>query len=234
MQLVSLTSAQMQDVRERLCALPDGRAARGKRHRLATVLTIALAAVLAGSRGYTAIAEWAARLTQAQLKRLHARYNPRTERFAPPSEPTVRRVLQTVDAAAVDAAFGDWLLALADPDDAVAVDGKALRGAVREDGTHVHLLAAFLHDQGATVAQREIPAKTNEIPEIKPLLEPLALTGRVVTADALHTQRETARFLVEDKQAHDLLTVKENQPTRYADLSALTEAHFPPLRRDPR
>ena len=104
--------------------------------------------------------------------------------------------------------------------------------AEREDATRVHLLSAFLHGQGVTVAQREIPAKTNEIPEIKPLLEPLDLSARVVTADALHTQRETARFLVEDKQAHYLLTVKENQPTLYADLKALSEAHFPPARRD--
>jgi hypothetical protein len=234
MQSVSLTSAQMQDLQYRLRTLPDCRHARGQRHRLATVLSIALAAVLAGSRGYTAIAEWAAQLTQAQLKRLRARYNPRTARFEPPSEPTVRRVLQTVDIGAVDAAFGDWLLGIADGHDAVAVDGKTLCGAVRADGTQVHLLGAFLHGQGATVAQREIPSKTNEIPEIKPLLAPLNLTGRVVTADALHTQRETARFLVEEKKAHYLLTVKENQPTLYADLGALTEAHFPPPCRDSR
>jgi hypothetical protein len=234
MQSVSLTGAQMQDLQQRLRALPDGRGLRGQRHRQATVLTIASAAVLAGSRGYTAIAEWAAHLTQAQLKRLRARYNPRTARFEPPSEPTVRRVLQTVDVDAVDAALGDWLLGVADAHDAVAVDGKALRGAVRADGTQVHLLSAFLQGQGVTVAQREIPAKTNEIPEIEPLLAPLELTGRVVSADALHTQRETARFLVEDKKAHYLFTVKENQPTLYADLSALTEAHFPPPRRVPR
>jgi hypothetical protein len=234
MHSVSLTTAQMDDLQGRLRALPDGRRPRGQRHRLATVLTIAIAAVLAGSRGYTAIAEWAARLTQAQLKRLHARYHPLTNRFAPPSEPTVRRILQTIDVAAVDASLSHWLLGLADADDAVAVDGKVVRGAVRADGTQVHLLSAFLHDQGVTVAQREIPAKTNEIPELKPLLEPLDLAGRVVTADALHTQRETARFLVEDKQAHYLLTVKENQPTLYADLSALTAAHFPPWRRDTR
>ena len=130
-------------------------------------------------------------------------------------------------------------LGLADDGDAVTVDGKTLRGAVRcgavrEDGTQVHLLSAFLHGQGVTVAQCEIPAKTNEIPEIEPLLEPLDLGSRVVTADALHPQRETARFLVEDKQAHYLLTVKVNQPTRFADLSALSQAYFPPVRRDPR
>lgn len=120
----------------------------------------------------------------------------------------------------VDASLSDWLLGL-------AKDGKTLRGAVREDGTQVHLLSAFLQGQGVRIAQREIP-------QIKPLLAPLDLRGRVVTADALHTQRQSARFLGEDKQAHYLLTVKEHQPTRYADLSALQEAHFPPVRRDVR
>jgi hypothetical protein len=224
----------MADLHQRLRALPDRRHARGQRHRQPTVLTIAIAAVLAGSRGYTAIAEWAARLTQSQLRRLRARYNPRTACFEPPSEPTIRRILQSADVASIDASLSDWLLGLTEPGEAVAVDGKSLRRAVREDGSRVHLLSAFLQGQGVTVAQREIPAKTNEIPEIKPLLEPLELNGRVVTADALHTQRETARFLVEDKQAHYLLTVKENQPTLYADLQALTPAHFPPARRDPR
>ena len=234
MQRVSLTTAQMEDLQVRLRALPECRHARGQRHPQATVLTIAIAAVLAGSRGYTAIAEWAARLTQPQLKRLRARYNRRSGRCEPPSEPTIRRILQGIDVGHVDASLGDWLLGLTAADQAVAVDGKSLRRAMREDGTRVHLLSAFLQEQGVTVAQREIPAKTNEIPEIKPLLEPLELTGRVVTADALHTQRETARFLVEDKHAHYLLTVKENQPTLYADLEALAESHFPPLGRDPR
>jgi hypothetical protein len=234
MQRVSLSSAQMEDLQQRLRALPDHRHARGQRHRLPTVLTLAIAAVLAGSRGYTAIAEWAARLTQPQLKRLRARFNPRTERFEPPSEPTIRRILQSGDVAHFDASLSAWLLGHAQTDEAVAVDGKTLRGAVREDGRQVHLLSAFLQAQGITLTQREIPAKTNEIPELKPLLEPLPLRGRVVTADALHTQRETARFLVEDKQAHYLLTVKENQPTLYADLQALDTAHFPPVRQDPR
>jgi len=234
MQQVALSSAQMADLQQRLQSLPDCRHARGQRHRLATVLTLAIAAVLAGSRGYTAIAEWAARLTQAQLKRLRARFNPRTERFEPPSEPTIRRILQSGDVAHIDARLSDWLLGHTEADAPVAVDGKVMRGAVREDGSQVHLLSAFLQAHGITLAQREIAAKTNEIPELKPLLEPLPLQGRVVTADALHTQRESARFLVEDKQAHYLFTVKENQPTLYADLQALETAHFPPVRRDAR
>ncbi len=115
-------------------------------------------------RGYTAIAEWAARLTQSQLKRLRARYNPCTARFEPPSEPTIRRILQSADVARVDASLSDWLLGLTEPTAAVAVDGKTLRGAVREDASQVHLLSAFLHDQGITVAQREIPAEDQRDP----------------------------------------------------------------------
>ena len=90
---------------------------------------------------------------------LRARFNPRTQRFDPPSEPTLRRVLQTCDVPAVDASFSHWLLGVTHADDAVAVDGKALRGAIRANGTQVHLLSAFLQGQGITVAQREIPPK---------------------------------------------------------------------------
>jgi len=110
MQAVALTTAQLQDLQQRLSRVPTHRRPRGLRHREGTVLSIAIAAVLAGRRGYTALAEWAAELSQAHLKRLRARYNPRTQRFEPPSEPTLRRVLQSADVAAVDAVFRDWLL----------------------------------------------------------------------------------------------------------------------------
>lgn len=63
---------------------------------------------------------------------------------------------------------------------------------------------------------------------VKPLLAPLPLAGRVGTADALPTQVETARSLVEDKHAHYLFTVKDNQPTLNADIAGLQMEAFPP------
>lgn len=66
------------------------------------------------------------------------------------------------------------------------------------------------------LAQLRIPDKTNEIPCLREVLGPLGIEGAWVSADALHTQTETARFLVEDKKAHYLLTVKLNQPATYA------------------
>lgn len=105
---------------------------------------------------------------------------------------------------------------------ALAVDGKASRGARQADGRAVHLLSAMLHQQSAVVAQRDVAHKTNEITQLKPLLDPLNLRGWAVTLDALHAQRETARYLVEDKHAGYVFTaVKDNQPTLFARLDAL-------------
>jgi hypothetical protein len=230
MQSVTLTTAQMETLQERLRTLPDMRKARGKRHRLSTLLTIATAAVLSGARGYTAIAEWAGRLTQPQLRRLRARYSPSTQRFKAPSEPTLRRMLQHIDVEALEYTIGQWLFEVVPEADAVAVDGKRVRGASRGQDRRVHLISAFLHQQGATVASRQVGAKTNEISELGPLLEPLELTERVVTADAMHTQHETARFLVEDKRAHYVFTVKGNQGALFDAIADLNPAFFSPQR----
>ena len=68
---------------------------------------------------------------------------------------------------------------------------------------------------------------TNEITQFAPLLEPLDLTGCVITADALHTQREHAEFLVTTKKAHYILVVKKNQPGLYAQLKNLPWRNIP-------
>jgi hypothetical protein len=224
----ALTTTQLENLRQLLKSLPDCRQPRGVRHRYWTVLTIALAGVLCGAKSFLALGEYADQLTQAQLLRLGARFNKRTGRHAAPTESTLRRVLQASDADALDRALGGWLFEQAGAPRAIAVDGKTLRGARRPDGSQVHLLSAFLHQQGATIAQIEVGAKTNEIPEIKRLLEPLNISGVVVTGDALHTQKETARFIVEDKKADYLFTVKANQPTLLDDLAALDESDFSP------
>ena len=99
--------------------------------------------------------------------------------------------------------------------EAVALDGKTLRGARLDDGRKVHLVSVVTHEEATTVAQANVDTKTNEITVFRPLLGSLDLADVVVTADALHTQREHARFLVE-KGAHYIFGVKENQPTLLA------------------
>jgi predicted transposase YbfD/YdcC len=74
----------------------------------------------------------------------------------------------------------------------------------------------------AVLAQKDVDQKTNEITQVKPLLDDVDITGALVTADALHVQKDTARYVVEDKHADYLFTaVKDNQPSLFAALDAL-------------
>jgi predicted transposase YbfD/YdcC len=216
-----------------LAEVPDPRHRRGKRHGLTSLLLAAVAAVLAGARSFTAIAEWVADAPPGVLATLGVRCHPLTGVFSPPDESTIRRVLEAVDAAALDAAIGAWLagrLPAASGRRAVAVDGKAPRGTrhASADGQARHLLAAADQDTSAVLAQADVAGKTNEITCFAPLLEPLDLDGSVVTADALHAQRAHAEFLVGKKNAHYILTVKANQPTLRRQLSRLPWRHVPP------
>ena len=205
----------------------------------------------AGHDSPEAVAQWAAGCWQETLAVLGGRRDPWTRRIRPPSVRTFARVFERIDAEAFNVALYGYLAALpASPPGALpavtrhereqrraaraaaspglpglagqaAADGKTVRGAVRPDGSQVHLLSLFDVTSGCVRAQREIDAKTNEIPELAPAIAHLDLIGTVVTADALHTQAETARYLVEDKQAHYLMIIKGNQPSL---LAAVTEA----------
>lgn len=108
----------------------------------------------------------------------------------------------------------------------IAVDGKSLRGAVQDDGRAVHLFAALTHDERVVIGQEEVDHKTNEIKAFRPLLEGLDLVGCIVTADAMHAQRDHATFLVEDKHADFLLFVKENQPSLYDAIAGLKDEEW--------
>jgi predicted transposase YbfD/YdcC len=221
---------------ERLAVVPDPRDRRGLRHALVSVLALAAAAVLAGARSLTAIGEWAADAPQPVLVALGARRDPLTGTRHAPGEATMRRTLARVDGDALDAAVGAWLADRRRPPGpwrrrAVAVDGKSVRGAVGDRDRAVHLLAAMDHTDGAVLAQLEVDATTNEISRFQPLLAGLDLAGVVVTADAMHTQREAAEFLVTQKQADYLLIVKGNQPALHDQLRALPWRDIPVLDR---
>lgn len=216
------------DLRRRLLQIPEPRMARGIRHHKVSVLVISLCAILSNARSFAAIAEWAKGCSQNMLKRLGCRFNQKTKRYEPPSEPTIRRFLQKVESEAVDQALYGWLRTLSGKEVTVAVDGKTLKGARQDNGRQVHLLTAFLHQKGMVLAQRHIDSKTNEIPNLRPLLEPLDLKGCVITLDAFHTQKETARYLVEEKGADYLMTVKDNQANLKKDIEELQLGAFSP------
>jgi len=97
---------------------------------------------------------------------------------------------------------------------ALAVDGKCLRGSARTDGKPLQLLSAVSHRLRLTVAQEPVAEKSNQIPALQPLLRKLpsaALEGSLITADALHCQQESARFITQELGADYLFGLKGNQ-----------------------
>lgn len=206
-----------------LHSITDPRKPRGVRHSVATVVAIAICAALSGARSFCAIAEWTQSLSLSALRKLGSK------RPKPPSEPTIRRVLQCIDTEKFDAQIGEWVLdKIPLAGKAIAVDGKTLRGAHDVGQRPPHLLSAILHQEAVVIGQLAVEEKTNEIPKLKELLQPLPLADVVITADALHTQKNTARFLVEDKGADYLFIAKDNQPTLRQDIADLDLNAFPP------
>ena len=112
---------------------------------------------------------------------------------------------------------------------AVAVDGKERKGAKAGGRKKVHLLGAITHGTGLVIGQDKVAkaGKANEVTHFKPLLEGLPLCDVVITADAMQTTRENARWLTGDKHAHYLLPVLGNQPRLYAALDALDWENTP-------
>jgi predicted transposase YbfD/YdcC len=234
----ALAPEQCRDLLDYLAQIADPRHRRGRRHALGAVLAVAVAAVLAGANSLVAIGEWASDAPGPVLAALGVRRHPLTGTWRPPGEATVRRVLARIDADALDRAIGAWLAArppsptnppppARSPRRSVAVDGKTLRGSGHHQAAPMHLLAAMDHTTRAVLAQTDVDHTTNEIARFRPLLDRLDLTDTVVTADALHTQREHADWLVTVKQAAYLLMVKANQPTLHQQLRRLPWRDIP-------
>lgn len=207
-----------------LAAVPGPRARRGIRHQLAVILDLAVCAVLAGARSFTAIAEWAADVDQATRDALGIT-------GVIPCESTFRRTLQHLDADALDDAAGAWAQQRTAPPPGarrvIAVDGKTLRGSATADQPGRHLLAALDHGHSVVLGQVHVEAKSNEIPMFAALLDRIDLAGAVVTADALHAQRAHAEYLAGHRGAHYLITVKGNQPGLHGQLAALPWRQVP-------
>jgi predicted transposase YbfD/YdcC len=220
--------------------IADPRHRRGRRHPLVGVLGVAVCVVLAGARSLAAIGEWASDAPGQVLAALGSRRDPWTGAFRPPGEATVRRVLARIDPDALDRVIGAWLAGQQPPlpatrpppatrpsRRAVAVDGKTLRGSGHHNAAPVHLLAVMEHTTRRVLGQADVDDTTNEITQFQPLLDGLDLAEAVITADALHTQREHADWLVTQKHAAYLLIVKANQPTLHHQLRRLPWREVP-------
>jgi len=208
---------------ELLGEVADPRKRRGIRHSVATVLALGTCAKLCGARSIEAIAQWAEDLPEETLRRFGCR------RGRAPSEPTFRRLFGRLSPGELDRRVGTWL-ARRTPIEGkgVAIDGKTVRGSRDGEEAAVHLVGAVVHDEGVVVAQTRVAEKGNEITSVEPLLGGLDMEGAVITGDAIFTQKDIASYLVEQKNADYLFTVKDNQPTLKQDIEDLHLEAFPP------
>ena len=203
----------LESLLERLGALRDGRYGHGLRHQQRFVLSSAALCTLLGACGYRAFENTCKKLTQRQLRALGCTPDPEDGRYYPPSDSTFQRVLNKVEADAVARIIGEWLAeqeigALVQ----LAVDGKVLRGSGRHDGKPLQLLSAVTHQLRLTLGQIALEDKSNEIPALKPLLQKLDLPpGVLITADAMHCQQQSARFITQDLGGDYLFGLKGNQ-----------------------
>jgi predicted transposase YbfD/YdcC len=210
------------DLLAALRAITDPRCRRGVRHQLVAVLAVAVCAVLAGAKSYVAIAEWAHDLPKTVRVRLRIARRP-------PSESSIRRVLQAIDPDLLDRTVAAWLAThtvTVDRWRAIAVDGKTARGARQSGGRAVHLLAALEHGDSVVLGQRVVDGKSNEITAFAPLLDGIDITAAIITADAMHTQREHAVYLI-GRGGHYVFIAKGNQPTLHRQLKALPWRDIP-------
>lgn len=209
---------------ELFATLEDPRDSRGRFHPLPAILGLVAVALMAGCRGLEAI---------AQFGRDHG---PRLawalgfRRGKTPAKSTLSEVLRAVDPKAVEAILRQWAAQRVEATEALALDGKVLRGSAATDQAGLHLLTLFAPRSALTLGQTPVPTTTNEYKVALELLGVLPISGKVVTADAMFCQPEVCQAILQGEGDY-ILTVKENQPTLRATIaSAFTEAEgFSPL-----
>lgn len=182
-----------------LLTLPDFRQAKGKRHELAKVLIVIVIGLLCGHNSLRQIAGWGQSLPQVLKRQLGNRHG-QIPRLA-----TLRRVLSKLDSQRLARRLQAWVEAVvatlpgSDELPGLALDGKHLRGSRQPNQVEpaLQVLNAALHQLGLSLHSQAIDPRTNEIGTLPAMLADLCLTGRMVTTDALLTQRQATETILE-------------------------------------
>jgi predicted transposase YbfD/YdcC len=221
---VDVLRSELLDV---LASVPDPRSAQGRRYPLVALLAIAILATAAGMRSYAGFATWAATAPAEVLAQLGIR-------LRHPSEKTFRSVLSRLDPADLDRRLGAYFTALAAAESAaeggllaVALDGKTVRGARRAGAVAAHLVSVFAHHTRLVLGQLAVAEKSNEIPCVRKLLLLFRRLRLLITVDAMHTNKTTAKLIGGTLKSHYLMIVKSNQPKLLARITALPWAQVP-------
>lgn len=217
-------SAELKTLTEHLARIPEYRSSHALGYPLAGLLTLMAVASFCGVvRGKKDLAQFASTLSQAQMRALRFRRRDKNSgKLTPPGVTTFFRILNEVDEGALELALLAWQDQVLGPvqDRIIAVDGKKLRHSQGGE-----LVSAIGAQSGRWLGTVRTPDKTNEITAARTLLEGLSqreeLSGKVVVLDALHTNQETARLIVQELGADYLFTVKTNQEALHKRVSGL-------------
>jgi hypothetical protein len=213
-----------------LAQIPEFRRPQSLAYPVAGMVALIVMAMATGVRkGPEDLAQYADTLSQGQLRALRFRRERQTGQIRCPKKTVFHTVLTQVDAALLEAALLAWQDRLLGPaqDNVLLIDGKKMRGGGVE-------MVNATTGSGRYVGGRITESKSNEIPAARQVLEKLDLSGKIVVADALHTQDETARQILYQQGGDYLLTVKANQPTLQKTLASLFEKQaFSPSAQSP-
>ena len=208
-------------VYEGLSKLTDVRKARGKLYRLETVLMIIVMAKLCGNDKPVEIADWGKHHREELVKLLQL------ERSKMPHHNTYRRIMAyTVYTEEIERLVGEYNQG-GEHGQVYALDGKAVRGMRKKgEAGNEYLLSVYDVAQGKVLSQVEVGRKENEITKAPKAIKLAEISQKVVTGDALHTQRGLATQIIE-RQADYLFPVKENQSRLYKNIQALFAPEYP-------
>ena len=212
-QLALLKQAPLVSLYEAFATVPDPRSRHGQRYDLPYLLTCLVAALLCNCNSLEAVGQWC----HDQHLLLRRLFGPRD--FYTPTGSLYRRLLPRLSVGHIELVLAAWVQATRPTSDeeAVALDGKAVRGAAQASHKAPQRLSFCTHTSQETLLQVRVSEKTNEIPIAKALLPCEPRRPRVYTADALHTHADFME-VVHTCSGASMLTVKGNQPTLYADL----------------
>lgn len=215
--------AGLSATREYFERVPDWRKKKGDYPCAGLIALVACASLCGVQRGQRDLAAFARNLSTEQIKALGFPRRGYPRRYRAPGETTFFRLLTSVDSLALERALLEWQddrMGRRKPDDNVlAADGKDLRSS-----QGVEVVSVYACKSGRWLGSEKVKEDSNEIPATQTLLSRMDLEKQRVTLDALHTQHETARIIVQEGGGDYLMTVKGNQPGVAEDLKRRRES----------
>jgi predicted transposase YbfD/YdcC len=208
-------------VYDRLSKLTDLRKAKGKRYSLETILMIILMAKLCGENTPMEIADWAKHRQDELVEMLHL------SRPRMPHHNTYRRILAyKMYVEEIERLVGEYNQQ-GEHGKVYAMDGKAIHGMRKKEETSgEYLLSVYDVEQGKVMSQVEVGRKENEITKAPQVLKQVEIAQKVVTGDAMHTQRGISTQII-DANGDYVWPVKENQLRLYQNIQSLFAPEYP-------